>query len=179
MQIDAIILRRIPWREHDQLIVLYTRQLGKTAAMAKGSLQATSRQAPALDEGNHIRCRLVPGRSGMAVMTGAQAVRAWGTAKSEALRWASAQAVLQAVDAFCFDGQPDGGVWDALSVALGELDDRSSIPLRVLRTAQAGLLAALGHGLQPEPAVTAGRTALDDACERIAHLARHLRGVVE
>ena len=171
MQTDAIVLRRIPWREHDQLVVLYSRQFGKTAAIARGSLRASSRQAPALDDGNHIVCRLVPGRSGTAIMTGAQAHRAWAAAKGDGLRWAAAQAILQAVDALCFDGQPDAGVWDALTDALHGLDRADAQPVGLMRRAQAALLAALGHGAGPLPPPHPGRSALDDACERIAERA--------
>lgn len=167
MHLDAVILRRLPWREHDQLVVLYASQLGRLAAVAKGSLRASSRQASALDEGNLIVCRLVPGRSGMPLLTGAQVQRAWSSAKNDMLRWAAACAILETVDAVCFDGQPDAGVWEVLLRALGSLDAGDADAAAELRTAQASLLAALGHGSWPTGS-DAARHALDDACERIA-----------
>jgi len=173
MNAEAIVLRRIATGEHDQTVIAYGREAGKFAALAKGSLRHGSRQAVALDDGNLIRCELVPGRSGMSIMTGAQAQRCWVSAKSSIGAWAAACALLQAADALIWEGQPDDRTWDVLLGALTDLDCGGD-PLAVLRRSQAGLLEALGYGARAVPGGGPGRSELDDELERVAQ--RHLAG---
>ncbi len=103
MHAQVLVIRRAPLREHDQLVVLYGPLTGRCAAIAKGSLRAASRQAPALDDGNLLTCELVAGRSELAIITGAQAQRCWSVAKASPAAWAVAQFFLQAMDAVVYD----------------------------------------------------------------------------
>lgn len=173
MNVDAVILRRIPAGEHDQAVVAYGLQTGKFVAIAKGSLRRGSRQGLALDDGNLIRCELVPGRGGMSIMTGAQAQRCWATAKASAPAWAAAGAFLQAADALIWEGQPDDRIWDLVLTTLASLDAAED-PLMAFRRAQVGLLEALGYGVRPLPTGRPGRSLLDDELEQVAQ--RHLAG---
>ena len=158
MHIEGIIIRKEPRREHDQRIVLYTRQAGRISVLAKGSLKSASRQRSALDEGNVIRGELVPSRSGVFILTGAQAQCCWRTAKSTPQAWAAAQFFLESVDALVFDGQPDESLWDALAGALSALDEATDV-MPTFRRCQSVLLEALGYGIVPN---------LDETFERIA-----------
>lgn len=173
MGVDAILIRRLPWREYDQRLIFYGRQIGRFNGVAKGSLRSTSRQGHAFDEGNLIRCQLVEGQSGMLV-TSAQTQRCWHRVKHDPLRWAVAQSLLQAVDATVFDHEPDEGVWEALRTGLEALEEGHE-PLEVLRVHQALLLNALGYGMRPVKGVGPYRSPLDDAFDQIAH--RQLRAV--
>lgn len=168
---QAIIVRCSALREHDQLVVLYGRETGRLAAIAKGSLRMESRQAPTLDEGNLISCELVAGRGDLAIMTGAQAQRCWANAKGTPAAWAVAQFFLQATDALVYDGQYDGRFWAVLASILEQLDAGTD-PLRVLRHGQAAMLEALGYGRRAIPAAYARHDAMDDEFDRIAQ--RHL-----
>jgi DNA repair protein RecO (recombination protein O) len=163
---EAIVIRTIPLREHDRLVVLYCRDQGRMMAIAKGALRATSRQAVALDDGNLIRCKLVLGRTGTPIITGAQVQHAWPVAKHTAASWAIASFFLEVIDAAVYDGQPDAALWDALTASLVAVDEGTEEPLAVLRRGQVQLLAALGYGTHPLPSGTA-RTPLDDRFEHI------------
>lgn len=169
MHIEAIVIRKRPVREHDQLVVLYSRELGKLQAVAKGSLRAHSRQALAPDEGCLIRCELVDGRSGP-IMTGAQSLRSLSRAKRSALAWTAVQFFLQATDAVVFESQPDDALWRCLVETLSALDAADDgHALDVFRAGQQRLLGALGYGMTPVGAgVRAVRTALDEQFEVIA-----------
>lgn len=171
MNLSAIVIRRMPLREHDQLVVLYGQSTGRLAAVAKGSLRQGSRQAPALDEGNMVSCELVPGRADLSIMTGAQAQRCWAQAKSSAAAWSVAQFFLQAIDSIVYDAQPDAGLYEALIGVFEDLDS-SADPLTALRRGQVSVLDALGYGRRPMPRPTAVRDGLDDEFDRIAQ--RHL-----
>ncbi|HXK37352.1 MAG TPA: DNA repair protein RecO [Candidatus Paceibacterota bacterium] len=165
---EAVVIRTLPLREYDRLAVLYSRDLGRTAAIARGALRPTSRQGIALDDGNLIRCHLVPGRTGIALMTGAQAQRSWANCKRVPLAWAIASFFLEVVDAVVYDGQPDEALWDTLTSILADLDAGSDEPLATLRRGQVQLLEVLGYGARPFPAAVAARSPLDDQFEWIA-----------
>jgi DNA repair protein RecO len=171
MHAQVLVIRRAPLREHDQLVVLYGPETGRLAAIAKGSLRPTSRQAPALDDGNVLTCELVVGRSELSIITGAQAQRCWHAAKAAPSAWAVAQFFLQAVDAVVYDSQPDAGLWGVLTGVLEQLDGGAQ-PLAVLRRGQTDMLDALGYGRRPIPSPVARRADLDDEFDRIAQ--RHL-----
>jgi recombinational DNA repair protein (RecF pathway) len=167
MHTEAIIIKRSLFREHDQLMVLYAPGLGRIQAAAKSSLKSSSRQAPALDEGNLISCELVPGRTGVDIITGAQTQRSWSTAKSSPLSWAVAQFFLQVIDTIVYPGQGDVGIWEVLMAVLESLDAGQD-PLLVFREGQLALLHALGYGSPMTLPQGTFRTSLDDDFERIA-----------
>lgn len=169
VHIEAIVIRKRPVREHDQFVVLYSRELGKLGALAKGSLRGHSKQAHALDEASTVRCELVEGKGGP-IMTGAQSVRSLSGAKRSPLVWASVQFFLQSIDAVVFDSQPDESLWSSLDATLLELDraDEHDV-LEVFRTGQRRLLAALGYGNPPrDDHARWTRSALDEQFETIA-----------
>jgi DNA repair protein RecO len=168
---QALVIRRSPVREHDQLVVLYGPDTGRMPAIAKGSLRSASRQALALDEGNLILCDLVAGRGDMAILTGSQSQRSWSNAKSSPAAWAVAQFFLQAIDAVVYDGQPDARLWGVIHSAFERLDNGNA-PIAVLREGQVAMLEALGYGQRPVPSAVAARSDLDDEFDRIAQ--RHL-----
>jgi DNA repair protein RecO (recombination protein O) len=169
MHADALVIRTVPTREHDRVAVLYTRQTGKLMAVARGSQRARSRQAPAIDTGNIIRCELVPGRS-MPIIAGAHAVRCFSDAKRSTIRWAAAHGILQAADAVIFDGQQDEGLWNTLTGALDALDTAlDAEAISVFRRWQAHLLEVLGYGAPVTHAgLAAVRSVLDERFEQIA-----------
>ena len=159
MLTEAIIIKKVPRREHDQLVVLYSREHGKLAVVAKGSLKGSSRQRPALDEGNIIRGELVPSRAGMSILTAAQAQNCWRSLKASPTAWAAAQFFLEAVDVLVYDSQPDGALWNTLTGALAALDTTTDVPAE-FRRQQGILLDTLGYGRAQVP--------LGEEFERIA-----------
>lgn len=167
MHVEALVIKKTPMREHDQLVVLYCRELGKIAASAKSILKPHSVQALQLDEGNRIICELVPGKGGP-IITGAQAVRCFSSAKTSSLRWAAAQFFLQVIDTVVYDDQEDPALFACLDQTLGALDAAGDHEaLGIFRQQQVALLAVLGYGQQSIPSGT-GRTELDDRYEQIA-----------
>lgn len=169
MHIEAIVIRKRPVREHDQFVILYSRELGKVGALAKGSLRGHSKQAHAIDEGSMVRCELVEGKSAP-IMTGAQSVRSLSGAKRSAITWAATQFFLQAVDTVVFDAQPDEVLWVCLNRVLSDLDVAASDDLLdVYRGGQRALLSALGYGVPPEhPGNRWTRCGLDEQFEAVA-----------
>lgn len=171
MVIDAIVIKKTPLREHDQVVTLYSAQLGKCAAVARSSLRTSSTQALALDDGNMIRCELVPGRSELPIMTGAQSQRCWAHAKMSPTHWAVAHVLFQVVQWIVYDHQPDDRLWELTARTLSALDAHEA-PLSVLRAMQCSLLESLGYGAHTAEEAATQRNHLDDQFDRIAQ--RHL-----
>ncbi len=166
---EAVVIKKIPAREHDLLVTLYTRESGKLSALAKGALRGSSVQALQIDPGNIIHCELVPGRAGMPIMTGAQAVRCFSRSKSTAASLAAVQFFLQVMDAAVFDQERDDRLWDCLNGILAGLESAPAEGLLpVFRHHQAELLTVLGYGPVPADGGAHGRTELDDSFERLA-----------
>lgn len=171
MNIEAVVIRKVPVREHDQLAVLYSREAGKMTAVARGSLRIHSKQALALDEGNLIHCELVNGKADP-IMTGAQATRSYSGAKSSPVRWAAMQFFLQAIDTLVYDAQPDEQLWACLTSVLTRLDTATNDEaLAVFRRCQGQFLGVLGYGIPSEAVVASAhinRGAMDEQFEVIA-----------
>lgn len=175
MIIEAVVVKKLPLREHDQLVVLYSKEAGKLSAVAKSSLRAHSKQGLALDEGNLIQCELVSGKAGY-VMAGAQAIQAFHQWKSSPIRWAAMQFFLQVIDVIVYDGQSDPRLWVWLTETLARLENANDDDaVAAFRSCQTSLLATLGYG-RPDAdemlLVCASRTAIDERFECIAQ--RHL-----
>jgi len=168
MHIEAIVIRKRPVREHDQLVVLYSRELGKLQAVAKSSLRGHSRQALALDEGSIIRCELVDGKTGH-IMTGAQSLQSLSNAKRSPIPWTAVQFFLQATDVLVYDAQPDEALWACLYetlLALNRTGDDGV--LEEYRAGQRRLLGVLGYGAHAAVQTQRGRSVLDEQFESIA-----------
>lgn len=169
MLVEAIVIKKNPTREHDQLVTLYCRELGKTTGIARSILKAHSVQALQLDEGNLMRCELVPGK-GSHIITGAQAVRCYSNLKASPAGCAAMQFFLQIVDTLVYDHQQDEALFACLTGTLAALD---RVPAQdvvaVFRQCQRDLLGVLGYGYTiADISSRRGRTDTDDLYEQIA-----------
>ena len=59
---QAIVLSRRAWREYDELVTLFTYDLGKVQGLAKGSKKIVSKQSPHLEPGAIVEVTIIPGR---------------------------------------------------------------------------------------------------------------------
>ncbi|MGZ9234980.1 MAG: DNA repair protein RecO, partial [Anaerolineales bacterium] len=75
-RVDAVVLRHSDYGEADRLLTLYTRQLGKTRAVAKGARKIASRKAGHIEPFTHVKLQLAKGRD-MLILTQADTVDAY------------------------------------------------------------------------------------------------------
>lgn len=59
---QAIILARRPWRENDEQISLFTDELGRVEALARGSKKPTSKNSPSLEPPAVCELTLIPAK---------------------------------------------------------------------------------------------------------------------
>lgn len=172
MLIEAIVIKAVPTREQDKLVTLYSRESGKVSAVAKGALKPHSVQALQLDPGNLIHCELVPSRTGLPIITGAQAVNCFSRMKSSPRTLAAAQFFLQVADLIVFEQEPDLRLWTCLCQTLADLNAAEGEGmLKIFRHHQSELLGVLGYGWTDQRAVDYRpiRTEMDNFYERLAN----------
>lgn len=110
---QAIILKKTPIREHDELVACYTKHAGKQRYVAKSSVLASSLQGSHLDVLNHISFNLIAGRH-FDILASAQVVNTFPEIKSSFSRLAQAFFVLECFDKLVYENEKDDNLWEFL-----------------------------------------------------------------
>src|SRR3990167_10175727 len=110
---QAIILKKIPIREYDELIICYTQNTGKQVYQAKSILRPTSKQAGHLDILNLVDFSLVH-KNSHPIITSAYCLEAFPRLKSSLPAMVAAFFLLECFDKLIFEGEPDLKLWDFL-----------------------------------------------------------------
>jgi len=140
MRTRAIILKKLPLREDDELVVCYTRDHGKQRYMAKSSLKADSLQGSHLDILNEVEFRVVEGRINN-IIASAQAIRVFPRLKASLPSLAIAYLVLEAFDMLVYENEADTALWNFLINTLNELDTGKGDAMAI----EAELVRVLGY----------------------------------
>jgi DNA repair protein RecO (recombination protein O) len=142
----AVVLRSWKLGEADRIISLHTHDHGKVRGVAKGVRRTRSKFGARLEPLSHVAVQLYRGRGDLDTITQVETVDRFATLRSDADRFARAEAMLEAVDQVAQDREPDRALHLMLVRALRTLDERDS-PLVVA----AFFLKLLAHeGLQPQ-----------------------------
>jgi len=145
MQTKAIILKKQPTKEYDQLVTCYSQELGKCTAVAKSSLKPTSIQGMHLDTLNLVEFDLINGRT-IPIITGAHSIETFQRIKSSLPHTAVASFFLEVIDRIAYDHQKDEYLWDFLLSTVRELEGAEpATVLQFLREKQLVFLNVLGY----------------------------------
>ncbi len=153
---EAIVLRRAELGEADRLLTLYTRDLGKVKALAKGVRKPTSRKAGHLDQLTHTRVLLAQGRT-FAIVAQAEAVHTYPRLREDLERFALASYCAELIDRFIYEGESQPGVFHLLRTTLSRLDEHPR-PWLAVRYFEVRLLDHLGFRPQLFRCVACGQT---------------------
>lgn len=96
IETDAVVLRGIRYGEADAVLSLYTRDIGRASAMAKGVRRPTSKLGGRLQPGVLVHLTMQRGRRDMHTVRGASVVRAHAGLWTDARRLRAAGCVLEA-----------------------------------------------------------------------------------
>jgi len=141
---QAIILKKVPTNEYDQLITCYTQELGKITAIAKSILKKSSIQAMHLDLFNLVNFELVNG-NGFPIITGAEAIDAHSKMRSS-IKYLSAAFVLgEYIDKLTFEYLRDDDLWNFGVDALSQLNSGVEDIPGFLKASQKKLLEVSGY----------------------------------
>lgn len=142
-RVDAVVLRRSDFGEADRIVTLYTREVGKLRAVAKGVRRTTSRLGGHLELFTRSRALLAKGRD-LDIVTQAETIQSYIGLRDDLWRAAFACYVAELVDRFTLDRSPDPVVYDLLVTTLGRIAESQSPELAV-RFYEVQLLGFLGY----------------------------------
>ena len=138
-RVDAVVLRHSDYGEADRLLTLYTRQIGKTRALAKGARKIASRKAGHIEPFTHVKLQLAKGRD-MLILTQADTVDAYQPLREDLILTSQASYVLELLDRFTYqDETENSAIFRLLTETLSRLASKAD-PWLVIRYYEMRLL---------------------------------------
>jgi len=141
--VSSVVLRRIDLGEKDRILTVYTKEHGKLAAVAKGARRPGSRLAGASEPFTYARMFLSTGKE-LDVLTQAEIRESFPRAKSDIASVAYAVYMLELLDHFVDDRQPNPDLFDTLLSCMYVLESGSD-PELAARYYELQLLALMGY----------------------------------
>ncbi len=138
---EAIVLRRLTIGETDRVVTLFTRELGKLNAIAKGAGGPRSKLAGATEPFTRLTALLARGQN-LDVLTQAEVRNAFPRIRKDLTRIGYASHFLEIADAGVEERQPAPELWDLLAAALDALEGARTpdVLARAFEVRAAGLL---------------------------------------
>jgi len=102
LRVEAVVLRHSDWGEADRLLGLFTRELGKVRAVAKGARKPRSRKAGHLEPFTQVSLLLARGRDTL-IVTQAEAIDAHLALREDLVRVGYAAYVVELLDRFTYE----------------------------------------------------------------------------
>jgi len=150
------VLRHSDYGEADRLLTLYTRQLGKTRALAKGARKIASRKAGHIEPFTHVKLQLAKGRD-MLILTQADTVDAYLPLREDLILTSHASYVMELLDRFTYEEEIESpSTLRLLTDTLSRLASKSD-PWLVIRYYEMRLLDHLGFRPQLFECANCGR----------------------
>jgi DNA repair protein RecO (recombination protein O) len=119
-RVEAIVLHHRDWGEADRFLRLYTLEMGKISAIAKGARKARSRKAGHLEPFTQVSLQLAKGRD-LFIVTQAETVDTFLTVRENFLLTNFAAYVVEVVDRFTYDEEENRRVYRLLADTLTRL----------------------------------------------------------
>src|SRR3569833_1253257 len=139
----AIVIRRLNSRETDKILTLYSRDLGRFTAIAKGARKTVSRLSGAPELLTCTSFNLATGKT-MDVVTQTEVRESFSWMRQDLMRLAHGLYFADMVDHCVEDREPNPILYDLLLAAL-HLVERASSPDLVARWFELQLLSDLGY----------------------------------
>lgn len=140
--VEAVVLRVRRLGEADSILTLYSREVGKFDAIARGVRKLTSRKAGHIEPLTHVKLLLARG-STLDVITQAQAVHAYLPMRERLGQLGAGMYVAELVDRFTVEREVGAPLFDLLVETLSRLDTAERLDL-ALRYFEANLLHVSG-----------------------------------
>jgi DNA repair protein RecO (recombination protein O) len=160
---SAIVLKRIDLAEKDRILTLYTRELGKVSAVAKGARKPGSKLSGSSEPFTYLRGMLSIGRE-LDVLTQSDIRESFPNAKSAIVSLAYGFYIMELVNQLTDDRHPNPGLFDTILSAMYVLESGSD-PEMTVRYFELNLLESIGYMPQFDCCVRCG---LEMGKERVA-----------
>jgi len=135
LRAQAIVLRHRNWGEADRILGLFTLEMGKVQAIAKGVRRPRSRKAGHLEPFTHVKLLLARGRN-IAIITQAEAIDQFTTLREDMLLTTYASYVVELLDRFTYEEGENRQLFRLLRNTLARLcsADKPELVLRYYET---------------------------------------------
>ncbi len=143
IRVEAVVLRHSDWGEADRLLWLFTRELGKVRAIAKGARKLRSRKAGHLEPFTRVNLQLARGRD-LLIVTQAETVDSFSAINEDLLQVGYASYVVELLDRFTYEEGENPALYKLLADTLERLSQGHETSL-VLRFYEIRLLDLLGY----------------------------------
>lgn len=129
-RVEAVVLRHTDWGEADRLLVLYTRELGKVRAIAKGARKMRSRKAGHLQPFTRVVLLLAKGRD-LWIVTQAEMQDSFQPLRENLLKTAYVSYVVEILDRFIYEEGESQGIYRLLVRTLKRISEEEDAYLAV------------------------------------------------
>lgn len=103
---EAVVLRHANWGEADRILTLYTREMGKIRAIAKGARKIRSRKAGHLEPFTHVTAQFARSRE-LPIVTQVETIDPYLPIREDLSRTGYASYIMELLDRFTYE--QDGG----------------------------------------------------------------------
>lgn len=152
---EAVALHALPFAEHDRLLVLYTREVGKLRVLAKGVRRTTSKLSAHVDLFSHAGLFLVHGRT-FDLVTQGQTLETFALLHEDIWRLGLAFYCGELMERFTEEASANIPLFEALLKVLRRLNDPVLDPAITVRAFELDLLASSGYRPQLYRCVSCG-----------------------
>jgi DNA repair protein RecO (recombination protein O) len=150
-----VVLRHSDWGEADRMLNLFSLELGKVQAIAKGVRKSASRKAGHLEPFTRANLLLARGRDLM-IVTQAESINAYLALKTDLLQTTYAAYIVELLDRFTYEEGENRELYRLLVDTLARLD-ASSEPEVAVHYYEIRLLDHIGFRPQLVTCVSCGR----------------------
>lgn len=123
-RVEALVLRHTDWGEADRLLSIFTLELGKVRAIAKGVRKPRSRKAGHLEPFTHVTLLLARGRD-MLLVTQADTLDPFTSLREDLLLTTYASYVVELLDKFTLEEGENRALFQLLLETLKRLEGYS------------------------------------------------------
>ncbi len=143
LRVEGIILQHTDWGEADRLLTIYTRELGKVRAIAKGVRKPRSRKAGHIEPFTRSTLLLARGRD-LFILTQAEANEPYSAIKEDLVLFGYASYVIELLTSFTYEEEENQSLYRLLVNALTRLD-RGDDPNLIIHYYEIRLLDLVGY----------------------------------
>lgn len=143
LRVEGIILQHSDWGEADRLVTIFTRELGKIRAIAKGVRKPRSRKAGHLEPFTRSSLLLARGRD-LFILTQAEAIETYPATKDDLVSLGYAAYLVELLTSFTYEEEDNPDLYRLLANSLSRLHQGDE-PQRVIRYYEIRLLDLVGY----------------------------------
>lgn len=155
---EAVVLRGMKYRDTSRIVTLYTREVGKVTALAKGARRSASRFGSALSTMSHVTAVLyVKETREVQLISQCDLVARYRRTAEDLDRMAAAMAVVELVDRATHPGESSERLFRLLVAALQGIEGATNSPRNALYWFEVRFLDVLGFRPNFHSCVSCGR----------------------